>query len=81
MYKFYSCTPLGFWIFSDGISRDVYTTYFIDIGDLIRNWSKWFSGSEIESVIDELQLESTFLKIQRMITVDAGTDCALGKVT
>jgi hypothetical protein len=30
--------------------------------------------------IDELQLESTSLKIQSMITVNAGFDCALGKV-
>jgi hypothetical protein len=30
--------------------------------------------------IDELQLKKTFLKVQIMVTVDAGTDCAQGKV-
>jgi hypothetical protein len=30
--------------------------------------------------IDELQLESTSLKSQTMVTVDASTDCAHGKV-
>jgi hypothetical protein len=30
--------------------------------------------------IDELQLKRPSLKIQIMITVDAGTDCADGKV-
>jgi hypothetical protein len=30
--------------------------------------------------IDELQLESIFLKIETMVPVNAGTDCAYGKV-
>jgi hypothetical protein len=30
--------------------------------------------------IDELQLESTSLKIQTIVTVDVDTDCANGKV-
>jgi hypothetical protein len=35
---------------------------------------------KLEVFIDELQLESTSLKVQTMITVDAGTDCSYGKV-
>jgi hypothetical protein len=41
------------------------------------------SGSQalkLKAPIDELQLESTSLKIQTMVTIDAVTDCAHGKV-
>jgi hypothetical protein len=60
-----------------GISRDVYTTYFIDIGDLIQTGSQ---ASKLKMSINELQLESTSLKIQTMVAVDASTDSAHGKV-
>jgi hypothetical protein len=49
--------------------------------DLIQNWSK--SGSQAPKLkvsIDELQLASTSLKIQTMVTVDASTDSADGKL-
>jgi hypothetical protein len=41
------------------------------------------SGSQAPKLkvsIDELQLEMTSLKIQKMVTVDAGADCADDKV-
>jgi hypothetical protein len=46
-------------------------------------WGSDQSGAQAPKLrvsIDELQLKSTSLKIQTMVTVDAGTDCAHGKV-
>jgi hypothetical protein len=57
--------------FSMGLSRDVYATYLMDIGE---------SDPKLKVFIDELQLERTSLKIQIMVTVDASSTCAHEKV-
>jgi hypothetical protein len=60
-----------------GISLDVYTAYFMDIRDLIRSGCQ---APKLKVSIDKLQLENTSLKIQTMVTVDAGTNYAHRKV-